>query len=731
MSAHFHTTRRTPERVRGIRSLIALAVLQCGYSRPATAVDQIIVEVGEISAPRVHASGTAVLFDLGAPSPQTTEPASKLPSAVQTVGARVKVGHLEVSIPTSPSKHPPSILYSSMELSCPAFSIALPSVGCQRGTLAAQGGPTGRLSLAIAGSYDSADESASIHGSGLVVAGATVRFSARSGAASSTVNVDTGPMDLAALWKLASPWVALPVIPSLAGHVALRATTQLKPSSLRAQFTAQTPDLNFANEAGTLAGQALAGQLSGTVTRAAGVIDWDLQLRGASGQTLAGPVLLDFGANPLELRTHARLGPTPPGASPTLVLSQTRVEQRDLLQAQGEAQVMLGEQISLTQAHVDVQRLQLPSAYRSFAQLTLAATDFGALNASGSASGSVDFTHGDLQQISVRLENVALDDPGTRFSLSQLSGQLHWTADPAHTDASELTWNASSAYGLRGGAVRLRFIAGGTNFTLLGDTRLPIFDGALIVHTLAVRHLGAPDTELDFDAHLEPISMPLLSVAFGWPTLSGQLAGRIPGVTYRDRVLAFGGDLSASVFDGTIVGSRLRLSDPFGPWPRLQADVSARGLDLDLLTHTFSIGSITGRLDADIKGLELFNWSPVSFDARLYTSPGDRTTHLISQKAVTSISGIGGGGGGVTAALQSGVLRFFKTFHYDQIGMRCQLREEVCLMSGIEPTGTGYYLVKGRGIPRIDIIGNAGRVDWTQLAAQIAAGMHAQNVIIR
>ena len=88
------------------------------------------------------------------------------------------------------------------------------------------------------------------------------------------------------------------------------------------------------------------------------------------------------------------------------------------------------------------------------------------------------------------------------------------------------------------------------------------------------------------------------------------------------------------------------------------------------------------------------------------------------QKAVTSISSVGGGGGGVTAALQSGALQFFKTFHYDRIGISCQLRDEVCLMSGLEPAKNGYYMVKGRGLPRIDIIGNAGRVDWRQLVAQ-------------
>ena len=79
----------------------------------------------------------------------------------------------------------------------------------------------------------------------------------------------------------------------------------------------------------------------------------------------------------------------------------------------------------------------------------------------------------------------------------------------------------------------------------------------------------------------------------------------------------------------------------------------------------------------------------------------------------------------VSAVLQSGFLRFFKTFHYDRLGLSCQLRNDVCLMGGLEPTATGYYIVKGGGLPRIDIIGNAGRVDWPTLLAQIQSGMQS------
>jgi hypothetical protein len=120
-----------------------------------------------------------------------------------------------------------------------------------------------------------------------------------------------------------------------------------------------------------------------------------------------------------------------------------------------------------------------------------------------------------------------------------------------------------------------------------------------------------------------------------------------------------------------------------------------------------------------VLGLQLFGWSPVAFNARLATPKGDKSRHRISAKAVSSLSNVGGGGGGVVQALQSGVLKFFDDYSYDRLGISCKLRDDVCEMSGIEPAGGGYYIVKGSGIPRIDIVGNSGRVRWSQLLSSI------------
>jgi hypothetical protein len=86
---------------------------------------------------------------------------------------------------------------------------------------------------------------------------------------------------------------------------------------------------------------------------------------------------------------------------------------------------------------------------------------------------------------------------------------------------------------------------------------------------------------------------------------------------------------------------------------------------------------------------------------------------------VQNLSDIGGGGGGVAAALQSGALKFFDDFGYDRVGLSCQLRSDVCLMNGVGDVKGGFYILKGKGLPRIDIIGNGRRVDWLQLLTQV------------
>jgi hypothetical protein len=300
-----------------------------------------------------------------------------------------------------------------------------------------------------------------------------------------------------------------------------------------------------------------------------------------------------------------------------------------------------------------------------------------------------------------------------------MNGALRWSTEgTAETDATALSFAGGRFYGLPFGAAQLHLQTQGRDARLLKPFTLPILDGGLQVDTFRIRHAGEPGMWLRLDAVVLPIDMAALSKAFGWPVFGGKLAGRIPKAALDDGVLTLGGNLEAQVFGGQITLQNLRLQDALGRFPQFQADIALRDLDLALVTGTFEFGYISGRLGGEVNGLQLFDWRPVAFDARLATPPDYRGDRRITPRAVQNLSSLGGGSG-VTSALSGGFLRVFKDFKYRQLGIACHLEQDVCQMGGVAPAPGGYYLIEGAGLPRINLIGSQGRVAWSKLLRQL------------
>jgi hypothetical protein len=440
-----------------------------------------------------------------------------------------------------------------------------------------------------------------------------------------------------------------------------------------------------------------------------------VKLLGTAGQVLVNPVLLDFGVNPTDFEARGVL------RGDLFTLESLRLLQKDLLDVTGSGRVDLAGEIPSLTGDFKLAKVQFPAAFSSYVAITLAASVLGDARTTGSLSGELSVVDNGVAALRVAPKDLDLHADKGLLNLVGMNGEIFWApAGGADARVSKLAWKSGGAYGLSGGAAEIEFVAYALNFALTRPTKLPVFDGAVAIEHFVMGNLGDKNMEVSFKGEVEPISMPLLAKAFGWPEFSGALSASIPAVTLKNDVLTFDGNVESEVFGGRVVGSNIRLQDPLGNFPRFFADVRARDLDLGQVTQTFEVGSITGKLEADVLGLELFAWTPQAFDARLETPKGDKSRHRISAKAVSSLSNVGGGGGGVVQALQSGVLKFFDEYSYDKLGIRCRLRGDVCEMSGIEPAPNGYYIVKGSGIPRIDIVGNQGRVRWSQLMSSVA-----------
>ncbi|HSL68708.1 MAG TPA: hypothetical protein VK864_00635, partial [Longimicrobiales bacterium] len=339
-------------------------------------------------------------------------------------------------------------------------------------------------------------------------------------------------------------------------------------------------------------------------------------------------------------------------------------------------------------------------------------TAFGDLRVAGAVQARAAWRAGRLAEATLELNDVSLEDQRGRFALFGLHAELPWQR-AARTEG-RIGMSGAEFQRLPIGAVGAP-VEIDTDEVRLAQLAIPILSGLLTLKDLRLRREGE-GVAWEVGGALSPVPLDLLLGHFGLPAMQGSISGEIPRVRYGRSTLQIDGELLMRVFDGTVRVTDLRMESPVGLAPRLYASLDARGLDLSLVTQTFAFCNITGRIDAGVHGLVLSNWRPVRFDARIESSPGDYAKR-ISQTAVNSISALGGAG--AATAIQRSALRFFETFGYSKLGLTCRLQEGVCRMGGIEDAPGGYVIVKGGGIPAINVLGYNRDVGWDELITRL------------
>ncbi len=367
--------------------------------------------------------------------------------------------------------------------------------------------------------------------------------------------------------------------------------------------------------------------------------------------------------------------------------------------------------------------LEVAALYEKLLKPMLQATAFGDLRCDGRADIAVELRDGKLTAVDLGLKQILLEDKGLRFALFGLDGNLPWRSDEA--SSAQLRIAGGKVLRLPFGAFELPLEMRGVRVRTR-QVQVPVLDGRLTIGDFAADGEGAT-WRWRYSGGITPVSMQQFTTALGLPVMHGTLSAVIPTVSYQQSTLKIDGALLFRVFDGTVVAQNLALESPLGKVPRLTTDVDMRNLDLDLLTSTFSFGNITGRIDAQVKALELVNWEPVHFDARLASSAGEYPRR-ISQAAVQNISALGGAG--AAAAIQRSFLRFFENFGYSALGLSCKLESGVCRMGGIENVPQGYLIVKGGGIPAITVLGYNRKVGWRELIERLKRVTQG-NVIVK
>lgn len=481
---------------------------------------------------------------------------------------------------------------------------------------------------------------------------------------------------------------------------------------------------------GRVAGEGLRLRGSGRARRDTRGYSLQLSVEAPSGQAYVEPVFLDLQAAPLRLQTQLQWR----GRGHPLHLSQVEFEQAGLgrLQLRGA----IDNPAAPAARHRLQASLETPALDRLVATYVtplLAGTRLQDLAMTGRAQAQIHLQDRSVRSLDLEMVDTRVDSSRLGLMLEGVAGTVHWHAE-GKSSPSQLGWQSGRVVNLPLGGTRLRFQTQGRALRVLEPVRIPVLDGALRIQSLALQAIGTDNPAAAFEADLDPIDLSLLGRSLGWPEFGGRISGHLPGLRLQNRELSLDGALTAQVFDGEITIDGVRILDPFGVLPRVRAELRLRRLDLETITRAFSFGRITGRLDGDIRELRLLGWAPVAMQARLYSTPGDRASRRISQRAIDNISSIGGGPTGV---LSRGALSLFEDFAYARMGWSCKLADGICHMDGIAPAPdsrdgqAGYILVEGRWLPRIDVIGYTRSVNWTRFINQIGAVRNAQGVEVR
>ncbi|MDJ0739745.1 MAG: hypothetical protein QNJ91_08505 [Gammaproteobacteria bacterium] len=470
--------------------------------------------------------------------------------------------------------------------------------------------------------------------------------------------------------------------------------------------------LNYASPDGTQAAEGLVVKVDATARDSTTGWRFDGSLRWPKGALYVEPVFHDAATAALRVDLSGTLLP----AQARLDLAAWTVELDGAFSISGTGRFATRpfdiRDLTVAAHSDDAGRL-----YDLLVQPFLIGTPADDMAVQGSVGFVMHFDDTGVEQVGLELNGLAFSDRKGRFALRRTDGGVAWDRG-RDVSVSRLSTRGVSLLRIDSGAFAIQARFAADRVELVEPIVVPLLGGAVALDSFALDGaLVAGDRpSWTASASVRDVSLDELTRELEWPPFSGKLAGELREMRYVDQVFTIGGGLRLAAFNGEIRVDDLRIQNPLGAVPILGANATLRGLDLEAVTRTFAFGRITGKLDGDIGDLRLVAWEPERFDLHLYTPAGDRSRHRISQRAVENLTELGSG---LPAGLSTSFLRIFDEFSYDSIDVKIALRGNAATIDGLAREDGGYYLVRGSGLPRIDVIGRNRSVAWTELLERL------------
>jgi len=609
-------------------------------------------------------------------------------------------------------------------ISCQQGTVSGQGIACQRGRLHLQHPILDDPQVPIRFEWNVEHQKLELELSHLRFAAGVLKVALQSAPEGWSVNIEGDALDMAEIYSQLATYLPMASDMEIAGKVDVVASLSgVDELPSRFQWRAALHAAAFSDTSGEYLGEALSGVWQGSfVSEAKGWVgETALTLR--QGELLTPYAYIGVEQQPLSINAHLALN------QQQLQVTELRYDHPGILAFTSSATILRQQAWTPELFQLQTAPFAVQNLYERYLLPTLAESTLAHLEWAGQAGLELSYRRGGKQRLALKLDGLSVEEVPVAteegadlsrqrrgFALYGVNGLMNWTSGQTPV-ASTLSWDGGHIMeGITLGKTHLDLLLHEKNVTLADPVSIPVLDGTLAISVFDLTlHDDGP--HFMFGGALTPISMEAFSQAMGWLPLSGKLSGGIPKATYQNGVLVLEGAMMANLFEGQTLIRDLRVEDLLGIWPTLSANLELINLDLEALTRTFSFGRITGKLEGRIDNLYLENWKPVSFDARFATPEQDESRHRISQRAIDNISNLGGSG--MSGALSRSFLSFFEEFRYARLGVSCRLENGVCEMDGVEAAAQGSYLVKGSGLPRIDIVGYNHRVDWGLLIGKL------------
>lgn len=473
-------------------------------------------------------------------------------------------------------------------------------------------------------------------------------------------------------------------------------------------------EAKFSDAAGLHAGDKLTGKINLSAHEQAGGWRWQGVFQWQQGELFWQPFYFAEGNKRFEIRGFYR--------QPYVDIEQSTLELQGVGTLHSQSRLNLVNK-EFEFLRVNATDVDFNGVYQAFIQPLIPHSAFGQLQVSGKADWSFEAKGLQPLKFHLKIADASVEEQTGKFGFAHFNADIPWDYD----HPQPIAMGYQSGHILKIPLGETKWQAEVNRYSITSPSlRLPILDGALDFEDISAAWINQ-SMVWHVKMAMQPISMSSFSQALEWPAMRGQITGTIPLVTYANRELRMDGEMQFKLFNGVVGMSDLDIDDPLGAVPKLHASFSMRDIDLGEITRTFNFGSISGKLEGDVKDLRLQNWKPVSMNAFVRTADGP-FEKKISQRAVENITALGGVG--TAAALQRTFLRFFKEFGYEKIGLSCELRGDICKMGGVDQVPGGFVIVKGKGAPSVNVNGYTQYVSWKDVLARMRRVTDSNSKII-